>query len=301
MTERELGGIIAAIPTPFDGNEDLALDALTSDIRRWNATRLDGYTVLGTTGEFVSLTTDEKKSVIECARDAIAEDKTMLAGTGEESTREAAELSRWAGEIGCDYAIVVTPHYTRMAFSDDSLPQHFNRVADASSIPVVIYHIPACTGIDLAPETVAEIAEHPNIAGIKDSSGNVYALQQMRHLCPEEFSVLTGAAQVLHAALTVGADGAILAEACSAYDLCADLADAFAAGEIERSRALQERLASFNRILIGKHGIPGVKALLERTGFYGGPCRSPLTSVPAVAVAELVAAFEAATSETLPS
>ncbi|GMR24364.1 MAG: dihydrodipicolinate synthase family protein [Acidobacteriota bacterium] len=299
MTRRQLGGIIAAIPTPFDANEDLALDALAADIRRWNDTRLDGYTVLGTTGEFVSLTTDEKKRVLERARSVIPEEKTMVAGTGEESTRATAELCRWAGEIGCDYAIVVTPHYLRIAFSSDSLPDHFHRVADASSIPVVVYHIPACTGVDLAPERVAAIAEHPNIAGIKDSSGDIYALQQMRHLCPESFSVLTGAAQVLHAALTVGADGAILAEACSAYDLCVDLADACAAGELERSRALQRRLQAFNHVLIGKYGVPGVKALLEKTGFYRGPCRSPLTSVSAQAAAELVAAFEAATHETL--
>ena len=172
-TPRRPTGIIAAIPTPFDENEELALDALASNIARWNETRLDGYTVLGTTGEFVSLTTDERKAVIERARNVIPESKTMLAGTGEESTRAAAELTRWASEIGCDYAIVVTPHYLRMAFSNDSLPDHYHRVADASRIPVVAYLIPVCTGLDVPPDTVASIAEHPNIVGIKDSSGDV--------------------------------------------------------------------------------------------------------------------------------
>jgi 4-hydroxy-2-oxoglutarate aldolase len=300
-TTPDLGGIIAAIPTPFDANEELALDALASDITRWNATRLDGYTVLGTTGEFVSLTTDEKKRVIERARSAIPANKTMLAGTGEESTRATVALSRWAGEIGCDYAIVVTPHYARMMFSRDSLRQHYDRVADASPIPIVIYHIPQCTGVDLSPQTVAEIAEHDNVAGIKDSSGNVFALQEMRRLCPADFVILTGGAHVLHAALSVGADGAILAEACSAPELCVELRDAFEAGDLARARALQERLANFNRILIGKYGISGVKALLETQGFSGGPTRSPLTPLSREAVAELVAALELATEEPIAS
>lgn len=297
MPRRELSGIIAAIPTPFDAHEALALEALESNIRRWNETRLDGFTVLGTTGEFVSLTTGEKKQVLERARNTIPSSKIMLAGTGAESTRATAELTRWAGGIGCDYAIVVTPHYMRVAFSQDSLPEHYRRVADASPIPVVIYHIAACTGVDLSPETVAEIAEHPNVAGIKDSSGNIHALQQMRILCPDDFSLLTGAAPVLHAALAVGADGGILAEACSVSDLCADLLEAFRAGELERTQRLQTRLANFHHVLIGKCGIPGVKALLERTGFYGGPCRSPLMPLAEEAVAELVASFEAATKE----
>ncbi len=300
-TTPDLGGIIAAIPTPFDENEDLALDGLAADIERWNKTRLHGYTVLGTTGEFVSLSTDERKRVLERARSVIPANKTMLAGTGEESTRATVELSRWAGEIGCDYAIVVTPHYTRMAFSKDSLPQHYHRVADSSAIPIVIYHIPQCTGVDLTPETVAEIAAHENVAGIKDSSGNVFALQEMRRLCRENFVILTGGAQVLHAALTVGADGAVLAEACSAPELCVDLLSAFVAGDLERSRALQERLANFNRILIGTYGISGVKALLEVQGFSGGPARSPLTALSAEAVAELVAALEAASEEPITS
>lgn len=297
MTKRKLRGIIAAIPTPFDANEELALDALASDIERWNETRLEGYTVLGTTGEFVSLSTDEKKRVLDRAREGIPDDKVFLAGTGEESTRATAELTGWAGEIGCDYAIVVTPHYARMAFSRDSIPDHFHRVADQSPIPVVVYHIPQCTGVDLPVETVAEIAAHENIAGIKDSSGNVFALQEMRRACPPDFAILTGAAHVLHAALVVGADGAILAEACSAHELCVDLVDAFEAGDIAKARALQQRLASFHRVLIGKYGIAGVKALLETQEFSGGPPRRPLTPLSADAVAELVAAFEEATKE----
>ena len=304
---KALKGIIAAIPTPFDVSEELALDALVPDIEKWNETRLAGYTVLGTTGEFVALDTDEKKRLLERARDVIPEHRVMLAGTGEESTRATASLSRWAGEIGCDYAIVVTPHYHRGAFSwgsrgsrgsTRSLVEHYHRIADASSIPVVIYHIPQCTDLDLPPELVAEVAEHSNVAGIKDSSGDIFALQEMRRLCPKRFVVLTGAAHVLYAAFTVGAEGAILADACSAYDVCVDIEEAFQAGKLERARELQGRLAIFSRVLIGKYGIPGVKALLEKQGFYGGPCRMPLTALPSEAAEELVVAFANVSGET---
>jgi len=297
MKYSTLQGIIAAIPTPFDENEELALDALAADIEKWNRTRLAGYTVLGTTGEPVSLTTDEKKRVLERARAAIPEEKVMLAGTGEESTRATARLSRFAGDIGCDYAIVLTPHYNRSAFSKSSLVDHYHRVADESGIPVLIYHIPAFTDLDLKPELVSQIAQHPNVAGIKDSSGDVTALQEMRRRCPDDFRILTGAAPALHAAFTVGADGAILADACSAHDLSVNILEAVEDGEVSRARVLQARLAELSGILIGKYGIPGVKALLARQGYSPGPPRRPLTPLTGAETDELVRAFEEAGRE----
>ncbi len=271
-----LEGIIAAIPTPFHSDETLNLEALESNLKRWNDTSLSGYTVLGTTGEFVSLTLDEKKRVLERAREAIPREKLFLAGTGAESALETISLTRWAATLGTDYAIVVTPHYNRRAFSRESLVEHYHRIADASGIPIVLYHIPACTGLTLEPAVVARIAEHSNVAGIKDSSGDVLALQEIKNLCPEDFAVLTGSAQVLLAAFTVGATGAILADACAVWDEPAELQEALAVSDIERARAIQLRLARFSREVVSQRGIPGVKALLDRMGFYGGPPRLPL-------------------------
>ncbi len=287
-----LGGIIAAIPTSFHADETLNLDALESNLKRWNDTSLAGYTVLGTTGEFVSLTLDEKKQVLERAREAASSEKIFLAGTGAESTHETLSLTRWAGTLGADYAIVVTPHYNRRAFSGRSLVEHYHRVADASAIPVVVYHIPACTGLALEPETVARIAEHPNVAGIKDSSGDVAALQETKRVCPEEFAVLTGSAQILLAAFAVGASGAILADACAAWEEPTELEEALAAGEIDLARAIQARLARFSREVVVKRGIPGVKALLDRMGFYGGPPRLPLLPLDSYAADDLERALQ---------
>jgi 4-hydroxy-2-oxoglutarate aldolase len=275
-----LSGIIAAIPTPFEAGEELALDALTKNIARWNETGLSGYTVLGTTGEFVSLTTDEKTAVLLTAREAIPDGRIFVAGTGTESTRGAAALTKWAGGIGADYAIVVTPHFNRRSFTPDSLVDHYRRVADESSIPVVVYHNPPCTALALDPETVARISRHENVAGIKDSSGDLVALSETKRLSREGFAVLTGSASILLAAYTVGVEGAILADASVAWEPLVELVRAFEAGDIERARRIQTRLVSFNRAALGRYGIPGVKALLDRIGFYGGPPRRPLQPVP---------------------
>lgn len=293
MNRPALEGIIAAIPTPFDANDDLALDALESNLKRWNETSLSGYTVLGTTGEFVSLTIEEKKRVLERARAAVPKDRVFVAGTGAESTRETIELTRWAGgTLGADYAIVITPHYNRRSLTPAMLVAHYHRVAEESSIPIVVYHIPACTGLALEPSTVARIAEHDNVAGIKDSSGDVLALQEMKRLCRESFSVLTGSAQILFAAHVVGARGAILADACIAGDLCVALRRAFEARDFPRARALQARLTPFSSIVVGRTGIPGIKALLDRTGFYGGPPRPPLLPLGDEDIGALERAFE---------
>jgi len=288
-----LEGIIAAIPTPFHQDETPNLEALESNVKRWNETSLSGYTVLGTTGEFVSLTIDEKKRVLERAREAAPREKIFLAGTGAESTFETLALTRWAAELGADYAILVTPHYNRRGFSSQSLIEHYHRVAEASAIPIVVYHIPACTGLSLEPSTVARIAEHPNVAGIKDSSGDVLALQETKRLCPEEFAVLTGSASILLAAFTVGAQGAILADACAAWDEPAELLESLAAGDIERARAIQMRLARFSRDVVAGYGIPGVKALLDRMGFYGGPPRLPLLPLDSDAAEDVERALRA--------
>ncbi len=287
-----LAGIIAAIPTPFHADQTLNLEALESNVKRWNDTSLAGYTVLGTTGEFVSLTLDEKKAVLETAREATSREKVFLAGTGAESTFETLVLTRWAAAHGADYAIVVTPHYNRRAFARESLVEHYHRIADASAVPIVVYHIPACTGLCLEPAAIAKIAEHPNVAGIKDSSGDVLALQETKRVCPEDFAVLTGSAASLLAAFTVGADGAILADACAAWEEAAEIQEALAASEIERARLLQMRLARFSSEVVSQRGIPGVKALLDRMGFYGGPPRLPLLPLASDAADDMERALQ---------
>ena len=273
---KELKGIIAAVPTAFDENEDLALDPLAENLKRWAGTRLAGFLLLGSTGEFVCLSTDEKKAVFERARQAIPQDKIMLAGTGCESTRETIALTRWAGNLGVDYALVLNPFYYKREMKAEILRAHFEEVAAASPVPIVIYNMPLFTQLNMEADLVLELASHPNIVGIKDTGPNVLQVQSICQSAPEGFSVLTGAASLLLACMTVGASGAILAAANVAYDLSVDCYEACLKGDLERARELQGRLVPINQAVTAQYGIGSLKALLDRLGFYGGPPRRPL-------------------------
>ena len=275
---KELKGIVAPIPTAFDDNEELALDSLADNIKRWSKTRLAGFAVLGSTGEFIYLTEEEKKRVLGRARQEIGSDKIMLAGTGCESTRQTVALTRWAGETGADFAMVVTPAYYKRAMSSDALRAHYVEVAEQSPIPIILYNVPIFTMLNMGAELAVELASHPNIVGIKDSAGDMLQVQEICRLAPADFSVLTGSGSLLLAALTVGAQGAILAVANIAYDLAVDLMEAFERGDLERARQLQHELVPINNAVTINFGVAGLKFLLNQTGFYGGPARAPLRS-----------------------
>ncbi len=283
----ELEGVFIPVPTPFRG-ADVAVDRLKANLARWNETELAGYVLLGSTGEFPLLTESEKDRVLVTAREAISRDKLFIAGTGAESTEGTIRQTRRAAEIGADVAIVVTPNYYKKAFSQSACQiRHYVAVADASPIPVMIYNFPQNTGINLEPETVARIAEHPNVSGIKDSSGNVAQAAQIIHQTPKSFHVLVGAASTLLPSLTLGSSGGILAlaviaarEHCEVYTLARQ-------GRWEEAREVVHRMLAVDRGVHGQHGIGGLKAALDLLGFYGGPCRAPLVTPDGDAISEI--------------
>jgi dihydrodipicolinate synthase/N-acetylneuraminate lyase len=271
-----LEGVYIPVPTPFRG-EDVAVERLGDNLRRWNATALSGYVVLGSTGEFPMLSEAERDRVLVAAREAIPRDKRFIAGTGTNSTLHTIRQTKRAAEIGADAAIVITPHYFTKPFGQAAAQvRHYRAVADASPIPIIIYNFPLNTGINLDPETVARIAEHPNVGGIKDSSGNIPQAAQIIDLTPKSFSVLVGSASALLPSLAIGSSGGILAlaniaarEFCEVYGLAR-------AGRWDEARALATRMMPADRGVGGRHGIGGLKAALDLQGFYGGPCRPPL-------------------------
>ena len=184
-----LNGIIAALPTPFNHEGEVDHEKLKSNLEYWNRTDLLGYLILGSTGEFPHLTTDEKLGIIETARGAVAPEKLLLVGTGELSTRQTIEMSRRAHEMGADGAVVITPFYYKKILEDEHHEAHYRRIADNSPIPIVIYLIPQFAGVYLMPETIARLAEHSNIIGLKESSGDLSALKDLfRELKTAEFS-----------------------------------------------------------------------------------------------------------------
>ena len=287
-----LNGIFTAVPTPFDERGDLATDKLASNLEHWNQTDLAGYLILGSTGEFPHLSHDEKLAVIETARDAVPHDKLLLVGTSELSTRATLELTREAADRGADAAVVVTPFYDQRLLDEEHLVAHYRRIADHSPIPVLVYLIPQFSGVYLRPETVAELAEHPNIVGLKDSSGDMAQLKDLfRDVKAEEFSILVGAPTILKEAMANGATGGVLAVAGIAPRACTALERECRFGGTGRTDELQERLSKFSRKTT-VNGVGHLKAALDLTGLYGYLPRSPLPAASEQDRQDIAAAIE---------
>ena len=276
MEKLSLSGVYAPIPTPFDADGAVAHDKLAENIAKWSETPLAGLLVLGSNGEFAYLSDKEKVEVLRTARQAIPRDKLFIAGTGCESTRCTLELTEQAAAIGADAAIVITPSYYTSKMDAQAMRRHFLELADRSPLPIILYNMPACTGIDLSAETVVELAQHPNIVGIKDSSGNVVKLGEIVRAAPPNFSVLAGSASFLYPALALGAVGGIMALANIAPEQCYLIYRYTLEGRHEEARRLQLRMIPPNIAVTARFGVPGLKLALDWLGYYGGPPRSPL-------------------------
>ena len=269
-------GVFIPITTPFRA-DDVAPERLQANLRRWNATALKGYVVLGSTGEFPMLSEAERDEIVNAAREATPKEKVFIAGTGTNSTLHTIRQTKRAAELGADAAIVITPHYFTKGFSQGAAQiRHYLAVADASPIPVMIYNFPLNTGINLEAETVAKIAQHPNVGGIKDSSGNIPQAAQIIDQTSKTFHVLVGAASALLPSLAIGSSGGILALAL----ICArEFCDVYAlakGGRWDEAREIAARMMLADRGIPGRYGIGGLKAALDLQGLYGGRCRAPL-------------------------
>jgi 4-hydroxy-2-oxoglutarate aldolase len=279
MMSRRLHGVLLPFTTPFGAGGEVDASALGENIGRWNETGVAGYVALGSTGERVHLDERERQSVVEEARACVPREMAFVVGVGEQSTRHSILDARRAAEAGADAVLALTPHFYRGALTQDALAEHFNSLADASPVPVILYNIPQNTGVAIAPERVARLANHPNIVGIKDSSGDMVNLVEMLRLVGEgrdDFAVMTGHAGVFYASLCAGVCGAILAAGCVAPRLCVEIYEAFTRGDHARALELQERLAPVARAVTVRFGIGGLKFALELAGYKGGTVRAPL-------------------------
>jgi 4-hydroxy-2-oxoglutarate aldolase len=293
----DFSGVFAALTTPFAADDSVAIADLKQNIQRYNATGLAGYVVQGSTGESVLLSRAEWDSVLAAAKEAASPQKRLLAGTGVESTAETISRTKRAAEWGYHAALVKTPYYYKPMYKPDVFIAHYRRVADASPIPVLLYSVPQFTGISLEAPEVAVLAEHPNIIGIKESSGHVQRVAEMVAATPASFQVLTGGAGVLLPSLTVGAKGAILALASALPEKCAELYELTRRGQLETARELQKTLLRASKLIVSELGIPGVKFVMDQRGYRGGLPRLPLQPLSDAAkrrILELLATLEAA-------
>ena len=281
-----LRGIIPPLPTPFTLAGELDVPALQTLITALEP-QVDGFLVLGSNGEAVFLSEAERRTMLEAAREVIPKSKPMLAGTGGETTRLVRERNKVAAAVGADYALVLAPHYYKGNMSEEVLQTHFGRVADESPLPLMLYNIPAATTLSLSPALVARLAEHSNIVGLKDSSGNVGALTETMRLAPENFAVFTGNAPTLLAALSLGAKGGILAVANVAAEAFRQIVTHFERGEVEQARKLQFELNPLALAVTSRYGVPGLKAVLRLQGHPAGYPRAPLLDVGGEVTREL--------------
>ncbi len=274
-----LTGILPPITTPFGPQGALDLGALAANVERYNRAGLAGYLAFGSNGEAVHLTAGERQRVLETLCETAAPGHVVVAGVNEQSTAAAIEATRQAADAGAGAALVITPYFYKSAMTQDVLHRFFSDVADASPLPVLAYNIPQNTGVTVAPGTLGRLAAHPNLAGVKDSSGNLGALSDTLRRAPDDFTVMVGSAAILYPALAMGAAGAILAVACVAPEACARIYRAVAAGDHPKARDLQNRLAPLASLVTVELGIPGLKAVADLAGYAGGPPRAPLQPV----------------------
>jgi 4-hydroxy-2-oxoglutarate aldolase len=277
LSRNELCGLLLPITTPFFGNGALDLDGLRSNILRWNETGVDGYVLLGSTGERVHLDESEYVHVIVTAREAVPSGHLFIVGAGQQSTLGTInEIKRVAGAIAVDAVLVITPYFYRPSLSQEALMDHYQAVADASPVPVILYSMPALTGIKIESATAARLSEHENIVGLKDSSADIASLQETVQGVRDAFAVLTGNGTVLDAGLRAGAGGAILAVGCVAPSLCLAVMDAVKAGDTDRAAQLQSHLSPLAAAVTTRFGLGGLKTALDMKDWTGGFVRAPL-------------------------
>jgi 4-hydroxy-2-oxoglutarate aldolase len=268
-------GVFAALTTPYAHDGSVSLSDLKHNVQRYNQTDLAGYVAVGSTGESVLLSRAEMDGILITVKEE-AKGKKILAGTGAESTAETIERTKRAAELGYDAALVKTPYYYKNAYKPEVLLAHYRRVADESPIPVMLYSIPQFTGIALTAGEAAALAEHPNIIGMKDSSGNVQGVAETIAATPANFQVLVGSAASVYPSLAIGARGAILALACALPEKCVALYELFQQGHHEKARELQSILVRASKLIVSELSLAGVKYAMDQRGYRGGIPRPPL-------------------------
>jgi 4-hydroxy-2-oxoglutarate aldolase len=246
----------------------------------------------------VLLKWEEVYRVWETARDVAAPEKILIAGTGAESTAETIERTNRAASFGYAVALVRTPSFYKPAMTESALAEHYLRVADAARIPILVYSVPVFTHVTVEAPLVARLSKHPNIIGMKDSSGNAQGVAEIIAAAPKEFQTLVGSASTLYESLEKGAVGAILAVACAFPELCVEIYEASRAGERTKAHSLAQKLMAPAKLFGPQFGIAGLKYALDRIGYYGGAPRSPLLPVDASARSEIDTMLSNLTAQT---
>jgi len=268
-------GILPALVTPFvDDGRGIDGERLRVLVNHCIELGVHGVVPCGTTGEFVNMSIEERKSVIKTVVDEVNGRVKVVAGTGASGTREALEMTKYAKDVGADAALIVTPYYLKPA--DRGIYEHYETIASQVELPIILYNIPQCTGLPLPWQMVEDLAQIPNIVGVKDSSGQLSFILAVLEKVRDKVNVLCGHDEVVVAGLAAGCSGAILASANVIPDVWVQVYNHIKNGELQKARELQYRVQKIARIIAGS-GAVGAKAALNMMKIKVGQVRQPLS------------------------
>jgi 4-hydroxy-2-oxoglutarate aldolase len=271
-----LGGIIPPIVTPFDQVGEVSPVLFRQNIRRWLEEPISGFVLFGSNGEGQLLDEDEKIRLTAFARELVPAAMPLIAGVGAESTRAVIREGNKLADAGATFLLVSPPPYFGASLSGVAILEHYHRAADELAIPMLVYHIPKNTHVTIDAGLMAEIVKHPNIAGLKDSSGDVKRFADYSNTCDKRCRMFVGNGSLLYTALELGAVGGIVGIGQIAPKMCAAIVEAQRQGDAQRAGSIQEKLVPVHREIVGAFGPVGTKVALDLLGYAGGKPRPPL-------------------------
>lgn len=265
--------------TPFRADEKVDYEMFVRNIKRWNKDELGGYLVLGSNSEASYLRESEKLKLIKLTVEHAKRGRTIIAGTGLESSRETLHFTEKAAKLGIDAALILTPSYYIDQMTDEALVRHYTFIADRSPVPILIYNVPKYTHINISMDALKQLSQHPNIVGMKDSKGDVGQVELFVSTVPKSFQVVVGSASVWFPSLKLNVVGGILALSNFAGSLCSRVQSLFNAGEIQKAEELHKRLLPVNTAVTSTYGVAGLKYAATLAGYEGGFVRRPLADL----------------------
>jgi len=277
MKKLQPKGVIPPVITPFTADGEVNYGAYERNMERWEKENLGGYVVLGSNGEFPYLGEDEKLELVRLTVEGSKKGRPVFAGTGMESARETIRLTNKAAKLGADAALVLTPNYFSSIMDETkSFIAFFTEVANNADIPVYLYNVPKFSKVNMTAEAVGTLATHPNIHGMKDSTGDAPQLKTFKGVVPADWNLMTGTASTWLEALKMGIKACIIAPANCYPQAAVDVMNAFDAGNVALAEELNVKSLELNRLTSNVYGMPGLKVACDLLGFEGGHVRNPL-------------------------
>jgi 4-hydroxy-2-oxoglutarate aldolase len=288
----KLQGILAAVATPFDHTGAIYRTKVQHNFEKWCRTSITGFLLGSISGEGSLLDAEEKIDLLRLAAPHVAGARTLIVDVSAEGVRSAAKLARLAAEAGAHAVLSLAPHqYRHTTYGTEAQSLFFRSLADQSPVPVLIHNAPRITGVDLMPEAMGRLAEHPNLAGVIETGTPAARIGQIRAHAPKHFAVLAGTEAQLWESLRSGASGAALPFASAAPYAAVAIWEAFRTREEAAGIDWQERISHPSLLVTDLYGVPGLKHAMDLNGYYGGPPRLPYVPVSGGARSEIENAF----------